>query len=204
MEMLTGKGNPSKYLKAEVGAHYKNTDTGDIFECVSANKHSRINLHQTGGYIWKKVARGEHVEVCGGGSGDTAGSGGDEKAWVIYSPEDDDVNYVIGEYDTVWTESPVIIGWDVLKALKPNEIMRRLTADYGEAACTGVDIRWGVNDDPDSIYVSFRTYMNRSSNDTKLSVQDSYFSITSSGVEFLGRTPPGEEITLVGGTLRQE
>lgn len=82
MEMLTGNGYPSKHLKGEVGQHYKDLETCDIFECVSANKHSRINLHQTGGYIWKKVARGEHVEVCGGG-----GSGG---AFVVNLTEADD------------------------------------------------------------------------------------------------------------------
>lgn len=97
MEMLTGNGYPSKHLKGEVGQHYKDLETGDIFECVSANKHSRINLHQTGGYIWKKVAHGEHVEVCGGG-----GSGGGVRPdWSQNDPNAAD--YVKNR--THWTES---------------------------------------------------------------------------------------------------
>jgi hypothetical protein len=68
MEMLTGNGYPSKHLKGEVGQHYRDLETGDIFECVSANKHSRINLHQTGGYIWKKGVHGDHAEAVGGAS----------------------------------------------------------------------------------------------------------------------------------------
>lgn len=69
MEMLSGNGHPSRRMFGEVGQHYKDLNTGDIYECVSSNEHSRVNLKQTGGYIWKKIAHGDHMEVCAGGAG---------------------------------------------------------------------------------------------------------------------------------------
>lgn len=69
MEMLSGNGHPSRRMFGEVGQHYKDANTGDIYECVSSNEHSRVNLKQTGGYIWKKIAHGDHMEVCAGGAG---------------------------------------------------------------------------------------------------------------------------------------
>lgn len=64
MELLTGAGHPSKRLKGELGQHYKDTTTGDIWECISSNEHSRIHHQLMGGYIWKKMATGNHIEAC--------------------------------------------------------------------------------------------------------------------------------------------
>lgn len=78
MEMLTGTGHPSRHLVGEVGQHYKNLNNGDIWECISSNENSRVHHQASGGYIWKRVARGDHMEVCAGGEG---GSGSGSVSW---------------------------------------------------------------------------------------------------------------------------
>lgn len=77
MEMLTGNGMPSKRLDGEIGQHYKDLDTGDIYECKFAEEHSPLHGELVGGYVWARVARGDHMEVCAGGSGE-GGAGGYE------------------------------------------------------------------------------------------------------------------------------
>ncbi len=67
MEMLTGNGHPSRHLVGEVGQHYKNLNNGDIWECISSNENSRVHHQASGGYIWKRIAHGDHMEVCAGG-----------------------------------------------------------------------------------------------------------------------------------------
>ena len=62
--ILEGYGPPSRHRKGEVGQHYTNLENGDVYECVVASEHSKVNLHTTGGYIWKKIADGDHLEVC--------------------------------------------------------------------------------------------------------------------------------------------
>lgn len=73
MEMLTGNGQPPKHLKGQLGQHYKDLKTGDMYELVSANEFSTIHHAPVRGYIWKRVARGDHMEVCAGGSGEGGG-----------------------------------------------------------------------------------------------------------------------------------
>lgn len=63
MELLTGTGHPSKRLKGEVGQHYKDLNTGDIYECKVAKEHSPMHGKISGGYIWHKIATGDHVEI---------------------------------------------------------------------------------------------------------------------------------------------
>lgn len=62
--IIEGYGPPSRHCKGEVGQHYTNLENGDVYECISASEHSKVNLHTAGGYIWKKIADGDHLEVC--------------------------------------------------------------------------------------------------------------------------------------------
>ncbi len=77
MEMLTGNGIPSKRLVGEVGQHYKDLETGDVYECKLAEEHSPLHGELIGGYVWARVATGDHMEVCAGEGGSGATSWND-------------------------------------------------------------------------------------------------------------------------------
>lgn len=61
MTMLEGNGRPSAHLVGEVGQYYKDFETGDIYECRSANKFSPLHGAPVGGYVWELRVKGEDV-----------------------------------------------------------------------------------------------------------------------------------------------
>lgn len=71
MDKLTGHGRPSPKFAGEVGQHYEDLDTGDIYECRIASEHSPTHGWPVGGYVWERRAKGEDIrEIYGsGGSG---------------------------------------------------------------------------------------------------------------------------------------
>ena len=76
MEKLTGHGRPSAHFAGEVGQHYEDLDTGDIYECRISSQYSPTHGWPVGGYVWERRAKGEDIrELFGSG-----GSGGSETA----------------------------------------------------------------------------------------------------------------------------
>lgn len=78
MEKLTGHGYPHPRMVGEVGQHYEDLDTGDLYECRVASEYSPIHGWPVGGYVWERRAKGEDIrEIYGssGGSGDSSNNG---------------------------------------------------------------------------------------------------------------------------------
>lgn len=69
MERLTGNGSPTSHLPGEVGQHYEDLLTGDIYECRIASKYSPLHGAPIGGYVWELRAKGEDIQdgLLGGG-----------------------------------------------------------------------------------------------------------------------------------------
>ena len=68
MDKLTGHGRPSPRTVGEVGQHYEDLDTGDIYECRIAQEHSPTHGWPVGGYVWERRAKGEDIrEIYGSG-----------------------------------------------------------------------------------------------------------------------------------------
>lgn len=61
MNKLTGHGHPNPRLVGEVGQHYEDLDTGDIYECRVASKYSPTHGWPVGGYVWERRAKGEDM-----------------------------------------------------------------------------------------------------------------------------------------------
>lgn len=78
MEKLTGHGIPSAHLVGEVGQHYEDLNTGDLYECRIAEKYSPTHGWPVGGYVWEKRATGEDIQELFGSGG---GSGGGVTSW---------------------------------------------------------------------------------------------------------------------------
>jgi hypothetical protein len=164
-----------------------------------------INYYSDGSTAWLNTSEGMHsIEVCGevlkiqtiDAKYIPDGTGG-EKTWLLYSPEDDDVNFVIAEIDSAYSDNPVYIEWDTLKAMNSNEIMRRLVGNYGEDACAGVHRDY----DGEGEFQGFIVCIHHMSEwSGKIHTQDKYYNITADGIEFYGMTD-SEEIALEGGTL---
>lgn len=57
-EMLTGSGAPTKRTVGEKGQQYKDTITGDIYECVISSEWSTIHHAPVPGYHWKLIHDG--------------------------------------------------------------------------------------------------------------------------------------------------
>lgn len=70
MDKLTGHGHPSNHFPGEVGQHYEDLDTGDIYECRIASKYSPTHGWPVGGYLWELRAKGEDIQdgLLGGSS----------------------------------------------------------------------------------------------------------------------------------------
>lgn len=73
MEKLTGYGAPHNHLVGEVGQHYEDLNTGDIYECRIAQKYSPTHGWPVGGYVWELRARGEDIKEIYGSGGQSAG-----------------------------------------------------------------------------------------------------------------------------------
>lgn len=74
MEKLTGYGHPHNRLVGEVGQHYEDLNTGDLYECRIASEYSRIHGWPVGGYVWELRAKGEDIrELFGSGDGSQGG-----------------------------------------------------------------------------------------------------------------------------------
>lgn len=92
MEKLTGHGIPSAHLVGEVGQHYEDLDTGDLYECRIAEQYSPTHGWPVGGYVWEKRATGEDIQELFGSGG---GSGGMDfpfltptrEEWIQYAIE---------------------------------------------------------------------------------------------------------------------
>lgn len=81
MEKLTGHGIPSAHLVGEVGQHYEDLDTGDLYECRIAEQYSPTHGWPVGGYVWEKRATGEDIQELFGSGG---GSGGGSATPALY------------------------------------------------------------------------------------------------------------------------
>lgn len=69
MNKLTGHGRPHNRLIGEVGQHYEDLNTGDLYECRVASQWSPTHGWPVGGYVWERRAKGEDIREIYGGSG---------------------------------------------------------------------------------------------------------------------------------------
>lgn len=71
MDKLTGHGRPHAHFAGEVGQHYEDLDTGDIYECRIAQQYSPTHGWPVGGYVWERRINGEKVRdgLIGGKGG---------------------------------------------------------------------------------------------------------------------------------------
>lgn len=73
MEKLTGHGRPNPRFAGEVGQHYEDIDTGDLYECRIAQEYSPTHGWPVGGYVWERRAKGEDIrEIYGSGGNSEA------------------------------------------------------------------------------------------------------------------------------------
>lgn len=101
MNKLTGHGRPSPRLVGEVGHHYEDIDTGDIYECRIASEFSPTHGWPVGGYVWERRAKGEDIrEIYGSG-----GSGGSSVQPDWNQNDETAPDYVKNR--PFWTSDPV-------------------------------------------------------------------------------------------------
>lgn len=84
---LTGKGVPTRMTVGVVGQHYEDLNTGNIYECLVASEHSKLNGNIGGGYVWKLKYTGDdrrdHEAIFGVGSS----GGGNMVEKVLYQTD---------------------------------------------------------------------------------------------------------------------
>ena len=72
MNRISDYGAPTRNTVGEVGQHYEDLNTGDIYECVISSEHSKLHGDIMGGYIWERKFSGEdrddHEAIFSGGA----------------------------------------------------------------------------------------------------------------------------------------
>lgn len=122
MDKLTGHGRPYPKFAGEVGQHYEDLDTGDIYECRIASEYSPTHGWPVGGYVWELRAKGEDIQEIYGSGG--SGGGGSEQIVIGLFYKDaegertaDSKFYIWKDETMTWTPVSVADLYDILYPL---------------------------------------------------------------------------------------
>lgn len=148
MEKLTGHGRPAPKFHGEVGQHYEDLDTGDIWECRIAGKYSPTHGWPVGGYVWERRAKGEDIqEIYGSGGSGGSGGGSSDRIRIMFTTSVADANYDDYELYECTEESgfqPITVN-ELYNKLEPSNIFNSRNVDI----CYGT--HW-VDDNGDKIF----------------------------------------------------
>lgn len=122
MEKLKGHGYPTPSTVGEVGQHYEDIDTGDIYECRIASKYSPTHGWPVGGYVWERRAKGEDIQEIYG-----SGGGGTDNRVHIGIGKNNDGEKCLFVYDNASSAWTYISAGDLCKKLKPLGLYPQIT-----------------------------------------------------------------------------